>query len=62
MTVWGYSTTASPFVGQSVCAEDYDEAAKYGWQTLCIALTAQLLIVAIIAAAAQLIAAAFGSQ
>ena len=62
MPAWGYSTAASTLVGQSVGARDYDEAEDYGWQTLRIALATQLLIAAVIAAAAHPIAAAFNSQ
>ena len=62
MPAWGYSTAASTLVGQSVGAQDYDEAEDYGWQTLRIALATQLLIATVIAAAARPIAAAFASQ
>jgi putative MATE family efflux protein len=62
MPAWGYSTAASTLVGQHVGAGDDREATDYGWQTLRIALATQLLIGAVIVAAARPFALAFGSQ
>ncbi|WP_232686802.1 MATE family efflux transporter [Halobacterium zhouii] len=59
MPAWGYSTASSTLVGQRLGAGDPDEAAEYGWQTLRIALATQLLIGAVIFAAATPIARAF---
>lgn len=62
MPAWGYSTAASTLVGQAIGAGEPEEADEYGWQTLRLALVTQLLIGAVIAAAARPIAAAFGSE
>ncbi|MFC3477896.1 MATE family efflux transporter [Halobacterium litoreum] len=59
MPAWGYSTASSTLVGQRLGADDPDEAAEYGWQTLRIALVTQLLIGAAIFAAAAPIARVF---
>jgi putative MATE family efflux protein len=59
MPAWGYATAASTLVGQRLGANDPDEAADYGWQTLRIALATQLLIGAAIFVAAVPIARAF---
>ncbi|WP_232703319.1 MATE family efflux transporter [Halobacterium wangiae] len=61
MPAWGYATAASTLVGQRLGANDPDEAADYGWQTLRIALATQLLIGAAIFLAAGPIARAFGA-
>jgi putative MATE family efflux protein len=62
MPAWGYSTASSTLVGQSIGAGDDDEATEYGWQTLRIALVTQLLIAAVLFAAARPISIAFGTQ
>jgi len=61
MPAWGYATAASTLVGQRLGANDPDEAADYGWQTLRIALATQLLIGAAIFLAAGAIARSFGA-
>jgi putative MATE family efflux protein len=62
MPAWGYSTASSTLVGQSIGAGEDDEATEYGWQTLRIALVTQLLIAAVLFAAARPISVAFGTQ
>ncbi|WP_135365946.1 MATE family efflux transporter [Halosimplex halophilum] len=62
MPAWGYSTAASTLVGQYVGSGDDDEATEYGWQTLRIALATQLLVAAVLVAAARPIALAFGTD
>lgn len=59
MPAWGYSTASSTLVGQRLGADDPDEAAEYGWQTLRIALVTQLVIGAVLFAAATPISRAF---
>ncbi|WP_458207399.1 MATE family efflux transporter [Haladaptatus sp. NG-SE-30] len=61
MPAWGYSTASSTLVGQSIGAGNNDEADEYGWQTLRIALTTQLLLAAILIVAARPIARGFGT-
>ncbi|NEU59105.1 MATE family efflux transporter [Halorussus sp. MSC15.2] len=62
MPAWGYSTASSTLVGQSIGAGNDGEATEYGWQTLRIALVTQLLIGAVLFAAARPIAVAFGTN
>ncbi|MFC4552129.1 MULTISPECIES: MATE family efflux transporter [Halorussus] len=62
MPAWGYSTASSTLVGQSIGAGDDEEATDYGWQTLRIALVTQLLIGAVLFAAARPVAVAFGTE
>ncbi|WP_115864792.1 MATE family efflux transporter [Halorussus litoreus] len=62
MPAWGYSTASSTLVGQSIGAGNDAEADEYGWQTLRIALVTQLLIGAVLFAAARPIAVAFGTE
>ncbi|WP_276299536.1 MATE family efflux transporter [Halorussus lipolyticus] len=62
MPAWGYSTASSTLVGQSIGAGEDDEATQYGWQTLRIALVTQLLIAAVLFAAARPLATAFGTD
>jgi putative MATE family efflux protein len=62
MPAWGYSTAASTLVGQHVGAGEDDLATAYGWQTLRIALATQLLLAAVIVAAARPVALAFGTD
>jgi len=62
MPAWGYSTASSTLVGQSIGAGDDDEATEYGWQTLRIALVTQLLIAAVLFAAARPLAVVFGTE
>jgi putative MATE family efflux protein len=59
MPAWGYSTASSTLVGQRLGADNPDEAAEYGWQTLRIALVTQLLIGAVLFVVATPIARAF---
>jgi putative MATE family efflux protein len=59
MPAWGYSTASSTLVGQRLGADDPDEAAEYGWQTLRIALVTQLIIGAGLFVLATPIARAF---
>jgi putative MATE family efflux protein len=61
MPAWGYATAASTLVGQALGAENEREAAAYGWQTTRIALITQLLVGAVLVAAARPIALAFGT-
>ena len=53
MPAWGYSTASSTLVGQAIGAGDGDEATRYGWQTLRLAVATQLLIAAVVIAAAE---------
>ncbi|WP_436907814.1 MATE family efflux transporter [Halosimplex marinum] len=62
MPAWGYSTAASTLVGQYVGSGDDANAAEYGWQTLRIALATQLLVAAVLVAAARPVAVAFGTD
>ncbi|WP_436930206.1 MATE family efflux transporter [Halosimplex halobium] len=62
MPAWGYSTAASTLVGQYVGSGDDENAAEYGWQTLRIALATQLLVAAVLVAAARPVAVAFGTN
>ena len=62
MPAWGYSTASSTLVGQSIGAGDDEEATDYGWQILRIALVTQLLIAAVLFAAARPVAVAFGTE
>ncbi|MDZ7701339.1 MAG: MATE family efflux transporter [Halobacteriales archaeon] len=48
MPAWGYSTAASTLVGQAIGAGEDEEATRYGWQTLRIAVATQLLIAAVV--------------
>ena len=62
MPAWGYSTASSTLVGQSIGAGNDAEADEYGWQTLRIALATQLLIAAVLFAAARPLAVSFGTE
>jgi putative MATE family efflux protein len=62
MPAWGYATAASTLVGQALGAGDETDAAAYGWGTLRLALVTQLLIAAGVVAAAEPIAALFGTD
>jgi putative MATE family efflux protein len=62
MPAWGYSTASSTLVGQAIGAGEEGEADAYGWQTLRIALVTQLLIAAVLIAAARPIAIGFGTE
>ncbi|MFB6106298.1 MAG: MATE family efflux transporter [Halobacteriaceae archaeon] len=61
MPAWGYSTAASTLVGQHLGAGDPDAAADYGWQTARVALATQLLVAAVLVAAARPVARLFGT-
>ena len=62
MPAWGYSTAASTLVGQRIGAGEEEEATDYGWQTLRIALSTQLLVAAVLFVAAGWIATVFGAE
>lgn len=62
MPAWGYATSASTLVGQSIGAGKDREASEYGWQTMRLALATQLLIGAGLVLAARPIALLFGTQ
>jgi putative MATE family efflux protein len=62
MPAWGYSTASSTLVGQSIGAGEEDEATRYGWSTLRIALATQLLIAAALIVLARPIAALFNTD
>jgi putative MATE family efflux protein len=62
MPAWGYSTASSTLVGQSIGAGEQEEAARYGWSTLRIALATQLLIAAVLIVLARPIAAVFNTE
>jgi putative MATE family efflux protein len=60
MPAWGYATAASTLVGQSVGAGDTDDAWERGWDATRVALATQVLIGAVLVAAAGPIVAVFG--
>jgi putative MATE family efflux protein len=62
MPAWGYATSASTLVGQSMGAGEEREATDYGWQTMRIALATQLLVGAVLVLLARPIALAFGTE
>ena len=62
MPAWGYSTAASTLVGQSLGANESEEAFDYGWQVLRIALITQLLLAAVIVVGARPLAGLFGTE
>lgn len=59
---WGYSTSASTLVGQSLGRGHEDEATTYGWETVTVALATQVVIAAIFALLARRIAVLFGTE
>lgn len=61
MPAWGYATAASTLVGQHLGAGNDANATHYGWQTMRLGLVTQLLVAAVIFAAAGPIARAFGT-
>jgi putative MATE family efflux protein len=62
MPAWGYSTASSTLVGQSIGAGEEEDATRYGWSTLRIALATQLLIAAVLIVIARPIAAVFNTE
>jgi len=62
MPAWGYATAASTLVGQSIGAGDRKGATSYGWQTLRLGVVTQLLVAAVLVAAARPLALAFGTR
>jgi putative MATE family efflux protein len=61
MPAWGYATSASTLVGQALGGGDEAEASFLGWQTLRIGVLTQGLVAAVLALAADPIAAAVDS-
>ncbi|SDW83416.1 putative efflux protein, MATE family [Haloarcula vallismortis] len=61
MPAWGYATAASTLVGQSLGADDPEEATAYGWQSLGVALAVQLTVALLLVVFARPIVALFGT-
>lgn len=59
---WGYQTSASTLVGQSLGSGDMDAATAYGWETVTVALATQLVVGALFAIFARPIAGLFGTE
>ena len=62
MPAWGYKTSASTLVGQSLGAGEDREAAAYGWQTLRVAVATQVVLAAVLVVAARPLSLAFGTD